>query len=162
MKLNIRSITYGGIMAAVILLATLVLKFPIPGGYGYVNFGDGAIFAAATILGPFAAISAALGSALADLLLGFPHYMVPTVIIKGLMGLLAGYVLRKNSKINWVGQIFLFLVCELIMVGGYFVAEIFLYGLEAAIGTLVFNALQGVAGIATGLAIVPLARKITT
>ena len=47
----------------------------------------------------------------------------------------------------------------MIMVGGYFVAEIFLYGLEAAIGTLVFNALQGVAGIATGLAIVPLRGK---
>ena len=160
MKLNIRSISYGGIMAAVILLATYILKFPIPGGYGYVNFGDGAIFAAAAILGPFAAISAALGSALADLLAGFPHYIAPTLIIKGLMGLLAGLVLQKNPKINWVGLIFLFLICEVIMVGGYFMAEIVLYGLPAAIGTLLFNALQGLAGIATGLAIVPLARKI--
>lgn len=160
MKINIRSMTYGGIMAAVILLATFILKFPIPGGYGYINFGDGAIFAAAAILGPFAAISAALGSALADLLAGFPHYIGPTLIIKGIMGLLSGLVLRKNPKINWLGLALLFLICEIIMVGGYFVTEIFMYGLAAAAGTLIFNALQGLAGIATGLAIVPLAKKI--
>jgi uncharacterized membrane protein len=82
-KSKIRAITYGGILSAVILLATYIIKFPIPGGYGYINFGDGAIFAAAVVLGPFAAICAALGSALADLLAGFPHYMLPTLLIKG-------------------------------------------------------------------------------
>lgn len=147
-------------MAAVILLATFILKFPIPGGYGYINFGDGAIFAAAALLGPFAAICAALGSALADLLAGFPSYILPTFIIKGLMGLLAGLILQRRPQLNWVGQLLLFAVCEAIMVGGYFLAEIVLYGVAAAVGTLIFNTLQGLAGIATGLAIVPLARKI--
>ncbi|MEA4888235.1 MAG: ECF transporter S component [Clostridiaceae bacterium] len=160
MKLNIRSVTYGGIMAAVILLATFILKFPIPGGYGYINFGDGAIFAAAAILGPFAAISAALGSTLADLMAGFPHYMIPTFLIKGVMGLLAGYVLKSKPAMTWVGQLILFTGCEVIMVGGYFLTEILFYGLAAAVGTLFFNTLQGLAGIATGLAIVPLAKKI--
>ena len=54
----------------------------------------------------------------------------------------------------------LFARCEIIMVGGYFVAEILLYGIAAALGTLIFNTLQGLAGIATGLAIVPFARRI--
>ena len=95
---KIRAITYGGILSAVILLATWVIKFPIPGGYGYINFGDGAIFAAAVVLGPFAAICAAIGSVFADLLAGFPQYMIPTLIIKGLMGLIAGVVLRRRKS----------------------------------------------------------------
>lgn len=160
MKLSIRTITYGGIMAAVILLATYLLKFPIPGGYGYINFGDGAIFAAVAILGPVGAISAALGSALADLFANFPHYIAPTLIIKGTMGLVAGLVLQKKPDLNIPGQIVLFLFCEMIMVGGYFIAEIFMYGVAAAASTLIFNSIQGLAGIATGLAIIPLARKI--
>lgn len=157
---QIRSITYGGILSAVILLATYFIKFPIPGGYGYINFGDGAIFASAVIMGPFAGLCAALGSALADLLAGFPHYIVPTVLIKGVMGLLAGFALKRFSHLTWPGQLLLFTLCELIMVGGYFVAEVFLYGLAAASGTLIFNSLQGLAGIATGLAVVPLMRKV--
>lgn len=160
MNKNIRAITYGGILSAVILLATYIIKFPIPGGYGYINFGDGAIFAASVVLGPFAAICAALGSMLADLLAGFPHYMLPTFLIKGIMGLIAGFIFKKQPGLKWPGQLLLFAVCEVIMVGGYFVAEIVMYGLAAAVGTLIFNALQGLAGIATGLAIVPLARRI--
>jgi uncharacterized membrane protein len=157
---KIRAITYGGILSAVILLATYIIKFPIPGGYGYINFGDGAIFAAAVVLGPFAAICAALGSVLADLLAGFPHYMLPTFLIKGVMGLIAGFVFIKFPDMKWPGQLLLFASCEVIMVGGYFAAEIFMYGMAAAVGTLIFNTLQGLAGIATGLAIVPLARRI--
>ena len=160
MNSKIRAITYGGILSAVILLATYIIKFPIPGGYGYINFGDGAIFAAAAVLGPFAAICAALGSVLADLLAGFPQYMLPTLLIKGTMGLIAGFTLSRLPQIKWPGQLILFAACEIIMVGGYFLSEIFLYGIAAAAGTLIFNALQGLAGIVTGLAIVPLARRI--
>ncbi len=156
---NIRTMTYGGILSAVILLATII-NFPIPGGYGYMNFGDGAIYAAAVVLGPFASISAALGSALADLVAGYPHYMLPTFLIKGLMGLVAGLVFSRASRLKWPGQLLLFTVCEAIMVAGYFLAEIIFYGLAAAASSLAFNALQALAGIVVGLAIVPLARRI--
>lgn len=158
---RIRTITYGGVLSAVILLATFAIKFPIPTGYGYINFGDGAIFATAAILGPYAAISAGLGSALADLIAGYTVYMPATFVIKGAMGLLAGLVMHRYPRLPWYGQIFLFLACEIIMVGGYFVYEWAIYAsLAAAAGQLIFNSLQGIAGIATGLAIVPLARKI--
>ncbi len=159
MNKNIKTITYGGILSAVILLDTII-NFPIPGGYGYMNFGDGAIFAASVILGPYAAISAALGSALADLVAGYPHYMLPTFLIKGLMGLLAGLAFARAAGLKWPGQLLLFTICELVMVGGYFLTEIFLYGLAAAASSLFFNALQALAGIVVGLAIVPLARRI--
>lgn len=163
MKINIRTITYGGILSALILLATSVFKVPIPSGYGYINLGDGAIFAAAAILGPFSAVCAALGSGLADLIAGAPQYILATVLIKGCMGLLAGYALNRWQKLVWYKLAALFLVCEIIMIGGYFVAELIIYSDRGiAIGNLLFNAIQGLAGIAMGMAIVPLARKIKT
>lgn len=161
MNNRIRIVIYGGVLSAVILLATDIIKFPIPTGYGYVNFGDGAIFATAAIMGPYAAISAALGSALADLIAGFPMYIPATALIKGLMGLSAGFVLNKHRTLPWYFQAVLFLFCEIIMVAGYFFYEWALYAsFAAAAGQLIFNAIQGIAGIVTGLAIVPLARKI--
>ena len=158
---KIRTLTYGGVLSAVIMLATL-LSLPMPSGYGYINFGDGAIFAAASILGPFAAISAAIGSALADLIVGYSLYMPATFLIKGLMGLISGFALRRSRHMPWYMMAVLFLLCEVIMVGGYFVFEWILYGIAAASGQLLFNSLQGIAGIATGLAVVPLARRIRT
>lgn len=159
MKANVRTITYGGVLSAVILLATLI-SLPIPTGYGYINFGDGAIFATAAIMGPFAAISAALGSALADLVAGYSIYIPATAIIKGSMGLIAGWALSREKRLRWYVQLLVFLLCEIIMVGGYFFYEWFLYGAAAAAGQLIFNSLQGIAGIATGMAIVPLARRL--
>lgn len=162
MSRRIRIVTYGGVLSAVIMLATFVTApiFPIPGGTGYLNFGDGAIFATAAIMGPYAAISAALGSALADLIAGYAIYIPATAVIKGLMGLIAGVFLRKYPKLPWYWQLPLFAVCEIIMISGYFFAEWILYGFYAAAGQVLFNGLQGIAGIATGMAIVPLARKI--
>ncbi|NLN77230.1 MAG: ECF transporter S component [Armatimonadetes bacterium] len=159
MNKKILTLTTGGLLSAVILLATY-FSIPIPTGTGYVHLGDGAIFASAVLLGPFAAISAGLGSMLADLLTGFPHYMPATLVIKGLMGLVAGLAFRRFPHMKWTGQCLLFIVCALIMAGGYFVTEIYLYGLAAAIGSLPFNGLQGLAGVVAGLALVPLMRRI--
>ncbi len=160
MNNKIRLIVYGGVLSAVIMLATL-FRFPIPTGYGYINFGDGAIFATAAVMGPYAAFSAALGSALADLIAGYPMYIPATVVIKGLMAIVAGFALHKYKNMPWYLMAVVFLVCEVIMVFGYFFYEWALYAsLPAAAGQLIFNSVQGVAGIATGLAIVPLARKI--
>ncbi len=161
MNNRIRLVIYGGVLSAVIMLATFAIRFPIPTGYGYINFGDGAIFATAAVMGPYAAVSAALGSALADLIAGYPMYIPATAVIKGLMGLVAGFALHKYKKMPWYLMMVLFLICELIMVFGYFFYEWALYAsLPAAAGQLIFNSIQGIAGIATGLAIVPLARKI--
>lgn len=160
MKDKIRLITYGGILSAVIMLATYVIRVPIPNAYGYVNFGDGVIFATAAIIGPFAAICAGLGSALADLIAGYTIYAPATFLIKGCMGFLTGLVLKKNPQLAWYILVALFASCEVIMIGGYFLFESVLYGVEAAVGALLANTIQGAAGIAMGLVIVPLVRRI--
>lgn len=162
MKDNVLKITYGGVLAAVVMLATYVIVIPIPGNTGYFNLGDGVIFGIATILGPFAAISAAIGSGLADLVAGYSIYIPATVIIKGCMGYLAGFVMYKKPNIRWYSLIVLFLVCELIMVCGYFFYEWLLNGFGNAAAAIPMNLLQGIAAIALGMAIVPLARRVKT
>jgi uncharacterized membrane protein len=162
MKDHVLKITYGGILSAVVMLATYAITIPIPNSMGYFNLGDGVIFGISAIMGPFAAICAALGSALADLAYSAPIYIPGTFIIKGCMGLLAGSVLKRRPNLRWYAQIVLFAVCELIMVGGYFLYETLLFGSGYAIGTVPANLLQGVAGIVLGLAIVPLARRVKT
>lgn len=162
MKDNVLKITYGGVLAAVVMLATYVIVIPIPGNTGYFNLGDGVIFGIATILGPFAAISAAIGSGLADLVAGYSIYIPATVLIKGCMGYLAGFVMFKKPNIRWYSLIVLFLICELIMVCGYFFYEWLLNGFGNAAAAIPANTLQGIAAIALGMAIVPLARRVKT
>ncbi len=159
MKGNVLKIAYGGILSAVVMLATWAITVPIPNTAGYINLGDGVIFGISVILGPFAAICAALGSALADLAYAAPIYMPATFIIKGAMGLLAGLILKKNPKLAWFSQIALFAVCELIMVCGYFAYESIINP-GFALATLPGNSIQGIAGIVLGLALVPLARRL--
>jgi len=162
MNNKVMRIALGGVLSAVIMLATVAFPIPLPNHMGFINFGDGVIFGVSAILGPFAAIAAALGSSLSDYLLGYAVYIPATALIKGCMGLLAGIVLRRFPKLPWYFMIALFAVCELIMVGGYFLYESLIYGVGAAVVTVPGNLLQGVAGIILGLAIVPLVRKVKT
>jgi uncharacterized membrane protein len=161
MRDKILKIAFGGVLTAVIMLATFALKVPIPNQLGYFNLGDGVIFGVSAILGPFAAICAGLGSALADLTYA-PIYIPGTFLIKGAMGLLAGFVLTRYPKLPWFWQIILFIACEAIMVAGYFTYESLVFNTEYAIGGLLLNSLQGAVGVVLGLAIVPLARRLKT
>ena len=64
------------------------------------------------------------------------------------MGFAAGKLLSKDD-ISVVKKILVGVLAELIMIGGYFVFESlpFMYGVEAAAGSLLFNMIQGVAAI---------------
>ncbi len=142
-------ITFGGVLAALIMLATL---FEIPTGIGYANLGDGFILVASYLLGPAAFFPAAIGSALADLLAGYPVYIPATFIIKGLMGLTAGVILR-NAEISRLRKTLAFILAEVIMIGGYFAFEAlpFMYGPIAAAGSIISNLGQAAVGILIGL-----------
>lgn len=51
------------------------------------------IFAALVFIGTELKIPTAIGSALGDLIAGYPMYIAPTFIIKGLMGLVVAIVI---------------------------------------------------------------------
>ena len=158
-KKKIRMIAYGGILTGLVLVATMFLQIPNGQG-GYVNLGDGVIFASALILGPFAGVVAALGSALSDLLLGYAQYAPATLIIKGLMGLVAGILLKYGKNNRYFYSAFVFMICELIMIGGYFSFESIFFTVPYALANILANLIQAIAGIAVGLASLPVVKKI--
>ena len=158
-KIKIRMIAYGGILTGLVLVSTMFLQIPNTQG-GYVNLGDGVIFASAMILGPFAGVVGALGSVLADLFAGYPHYAPATFVIKGLMGLIAGLMLKSGKGGNYFFTAFTFFVCEVIMVSGYFLYETVLFGLQYSLPSILPNIIQAIAGIAVGLASIPIVKKI--
>ena len=92
---NIKKIAYAGVLAALVFAGT---ELHIPTAIGHINLGDLVILVSAYVLGPFAFIPAAIGSTLADLLAGYPQYAGATFIIKGVMGLVAGLLLKRNKE----------------------------------------------------------------
>ena len=148
---NLRLIALCGIFAALVFIGT---ELKIPTAIGYMNLGDGVILIASYFLGPAAFFPAAIGSALGDLIAGYPVYIAPTFVIKGLMGITAAIIMAKSHGKKAAGFILRLLAgiaAELIMVGGYFVFEMLMYGQEAAAGSVVFNLIQ--AGVAIVIAI---------
>ena len=147
MNMKIRRMARWGLLAAVVALMTALIKVPVPVTGGYVHPGDAAIFLAAYLLGPSAYVPAALGSALADILGGYAVYAVPTALIKGAMGWLAGKTLQEKRAVR---NVLALILCELVMVIGYFAFEWAIYGAGAAVGAVVPNLIQSAAGVALG------------
>lgn len=157
---KIRRLATGGMLAALVLLLTYLIKIPVPATGGYVHPGDGAIFFAAVLLGPGAALIAGVGSALADLLGGYFIYILPTFLIKAAMGGIAGMMARKGNPLR---NALVFTLCECVMVAGYFIFEGFVYGWAAALSAVGPNILQGVAGVVIGtlLASLPINERLS-
>lgn len=153
-----RKLTYGGLMGALVFLGTYILSFPIPNGY--LNLGDGIILISSVILGPFAAVPAAIGSILADLSAGYAMYVPFTFVIKALVALVPAFLLR-GKKLTWQSMILPFTIGELIMVAGYFIADTILFNL-GGFAALPFNLLQGLFALIIGIigSIVVLRSKI--
>ena len=147
-KINVKQLTLCGVLAALVFVLTYFPKVPVPVTGGYVHLGDGAIFLAVLLLGPLGIPAAAIGSGLADLIGGYMLYVIPTVIIKGLVAMVAWKLYRKGS---WVSAVVAFVLAEAVMVLGYFVFECFTSGAPAAAAAILPNVMQGVAGVVLGL-----------
>ena len=150
----IMKIALSGIMAAFIIVAT---QLRVPTGIGYANLGDGVILFCASILGPITFFPAAIGSAVADLLTGYPIYIPATFLIKGMMGLVSGYILQRED-LTFLRKITAFILAEIIMICGYFAYEAlpFMYGPKAAAGSVIPNLAQAAVGIVLALLLVNL------
>jgi len=160
-KQKILFVALSGVFAALIFVATAFTK--IPTGQGYANLGDGVILTCAYLLGPIAFFPAAIGSALADLLAGYVPYIPATFVIKGAMGLLAGWIMRKDS-VTFPAKLIALVLAEILMIAGYFGFESlpFMYGPAVASVQLIPNALQGAAGIAVALILTGLLKSLRT
>ncbi len=144
-------------LAGLILLLTMV-SFPIPHVAGaYVNLGDAGVFVAAFLLGnPFGALCAAVGSALADLILGSTLYALPTFFIKGGMAVLAALLMKRvRGK-----TVFALMIAGLLMPIGYFAFETALFGVQTAALGIPANLLQYAAGLVLGMTGIRIVSKL--
>lgn len=148
-----RSVVFAAMFAALVCVATMLVKIPSP-LKGYINLGDCMVLAAGFMLSPlYGFLAAGLGSALADLFAGYATYAVATFIIKGLMALIVCFGVRwiaKHMK-KTVARILCGILAELVMIGGYFLFEGVLYGFGASLVNIPANAVQGAAGILLGV-----------
>lgn len=153
---KIKQIVWTGLFTAMTAVATMVIRVPTPTG-GYVNAGDALVILSAFILGPgWGALAAGFGSALTDLISGYVIYAPATLVIKALMALVAGSVLRRAKTEKTLRHaIFGSVLAELIMIGGYylFTAIFITRSYLAAVAELPGNAVQAVFGACVGTAL---------
>jgi uncharacterized membrane protein len=145
------------VMAGLVTVATFIVRIPNPMG-GYFNFGDVAIFAVSLTFGPLiGGVAGGVGSAIADLI-GFPVFAVPTLIIKGLEGLIAGLIADKKSLVRDVIAV-VGAGCEMIL--GYFLVELYVldWGLGGALAEVPTNVAQIVIGGIIGVPIAYIVRR---
>ena len=151
---KIRKLVLAALMAALCTIMTMVIQVPSP-MQGYVNLGDCAVLISAWMLGPlYGGAAAGIGSALADLLSGYAHYVPGTFAIKLVMAVAAALIFRAATKKGLsassvlLGQIAGGVVAEVIMVLGYFAyASLWLGKGLAAAAAIPGNIVQGVFGL---------------
>ena len=151
---------YGGMMAALVFVATYVIKLPVSVTQGYIHLGDGFILLGAALLGGTAVPAAAVGSMLADLLGGYTVYCVPTFVIKGAVAWVAVRAMRKSHPL-WL-EIVWMILAEAVMVAGYFVVEwlVLGYGLAAAASAVLPNVIQGLSGVVVAAVLMPVLGRV--
>ncbi|MFP4199842.1 MAG: ECF transporter S component [Clostridia bacterium] len=144
---------WGALFGAVIAVSTAYIKIPGPGGY--YHLGDGFIYAAAILLGPtVAGTAAAIGSLFADVLAGWPAWALPSFFIKGLTALVVGYLARGvRVDLHNVGAM---VVGASITVVGYSAAAYFIFGEGFALFEFYGNLGQTGSGIIVASVLLPL------
>ena len=87
------------LMMCLIILATMLIKIPIPFTQGYVHLGDAMIFLSVLILGwKYGIVAAGVGSMLGDIIGGAAAWAPWTLVIKGGMALIMGACLKGGDS----------------------------------------------------------------
>ena len=157
-----KQIAFCALFAALCAVGTIVLVLPMP--YGYFNAGDIFVLLSGWCLGPiFGAISAGVGSALADIWSGYAVYAPATFFIKAFDALTAYFVWRAFKKVfkksRELPRLLSAFAGECVMAFGYFAFECILYGFAGACVALPANALQGLFGTVLATLLVALLCK---
>ncbi|MDO4670751.1 MAG: ECF transporter S component [Aerococcus sp.] len=141
-----KQLTRLSLLIAVNVVIALFVLIPIPATHGNINLCDAGIVLASCLYGRRSgALVGALSGLLLDLISGYAAYMLFSLVIHGLEGVVVGYWrTHAHSKRD---RLLLFVLGGIIVVGGYFLADSFLYGLAAGTVGVATNMVQyGVGG----------------
>ncbi|TYP48168.1 ECF transporter S component [Thermosediminibacter litoriperuensis] len=126
MNESIKKLAFMSLFMALLVIATAILSFPVPNFNLYFNLGESVIYLVALIYGGIpAAIIGGVGSALADILKGYPVWAPITFFIKGIEGFIAGTFARRSKPYTGV------VLGAAFMMTGYAIAAWRLYGIGA-------------------------------
>ena len=148
--MDAKQITLAALAIAVVCVSTMVIQIPIP--LGYMHLGNCCIL----LFGVFfsrtiGTLAGGVGSCLADLLSGYPQWILPTLIIKGIMGYaIAALSKDKDGSVRMASwrTLLASVVGILIMIAGYTVAGAILYGSVASgLAQVPGLTMEGVLGI---------------
>lgn len=151
----IKDMVYTSLLAALICVATFIIKVPTVVTNGYTHLGDGFIFIAVILLGKKnGAWAGAIGASLADIIGGYSFYALPTFIIKFVMGYIMGTLIEKlpnmkhrriiGSAMGSLWQIFAYYIVGSLMVGNFI----------TTLAEIPANTIQSVAGIIVAVAFI--------
>jgi len=145
------------IMTALVAVGTFIIRIPNPMG-GYFNVGDVMIFVSALTFNPIVGgFAGGVGSAISDMI-GFPVFVIPTLIIKGIEGFLAGLITNRKSILRDTLAV---VVAGSEMIIGYFLVEYYplQWGLGGALAEVPGNIAQIVIGGLVGIPIAYIVRR---
>lgn len=130
---NIKEIAISGLFIAMVFIATMFIniRLPISINGGLIHLGNVVLFTVAIAFGKKqGAIAGAFGMGLFDILSGWAAWAPFTFVIRGIMGFLIGSIANEKGR---EGKSFLFNLLAIVvgsvwMIGGYYMAEVILYG----------------------------------
>jgi uncharacterized membrane protein len=146
------------LLIALTTVFTLLIRIPTP-ARGYANLSDVAITFSGLLFGPWVgAIAGGVGTALADLLGGYPFFAPLSLIAHGVEGLLIGGLGWKRRSV--AAMILAWLAGTAAMVAIYLVGEgLFYTGWALALAEAPINLLQGILGAVVGIPLVLAVRR---
>ncbi|RAN64062.1 hypothetical protein B8A44_03060 [Dolosigranulum pigrum] len=156
-KTSTRQLTLAALFMALTTVATMVIHIPVPATQGFVNVGDSFVLLSGLLFSHYyGALIGGVGSALADLFLGYTIFAPVTLIVKAIEALLASYIDRGNT----VSRVIAVIVGVIWMVFGYFIFEVFMFDLPVALSAVIPNSIQGIVSAGLALFLYPIVRRL--
>lgn len=161
---SMKKMVMTALMAALVCITTMVIRIPIPSTGGYIHPGDAMVILSGVLLGPGAGFMAAgIGSAFADLLGGYFVYVPITFAIKGLIGLSSGMLYKKvgiGQGKKHIAVVLGGIMDVMLVAGGYFLCEMWMFGVAGALPAIPANIVQGISGIVISCMLYPIVSGI--
>ncbi|HHV61674.1 MAG TPA: ECF transporter S component [Firmicutes bacterium] len=164
-----RRLALSALMLAMVVVATMI-RVPAPTYRLYFNLGEVVVYTAALLFGRrTGAVIAGVGSALSDLLLGYPIWAPFTFVIKGAEGYVVGAVASQASTGIEAGgragsgssrrDLMAVALGAPIMIAGYAISAWILYGLAAVPVELGGDIIQCFVGALVAIPLVRMLRR---
>lgn len=122
-----KDLSLSALFIALIIIATAFIHVPSGIANGYIHIGDSMIFLALMFMPNFRGVFVGgLGSMLSDFVAGYVAFAPLTFVVKLLMGLVFFLVVKSKPE-NRVQRLIAFVLAGIVLVGGYFIGEYFMY-----------------------------------